>query len=249
MDWVLDLDLDFFVWPVKRDRPLRKRLPRGGWTHLATAESVRDFIEKRCRLSQDIRIPGRQLTEHVEALEVWREWLDARQLSQPFGVVHVDGHADLGAGCNTTFYYLDELLASPLKQRANPRMGPKALNSGNYLLGALANRWLASLLYVHPTDPTSPQKPFPPGDLPPQVFLNSDWRSKQIQLRGYKKGDSLLAHPAPVVVEPCVSFDLIADRDWEFSGFTHMVVAQSPQYTPQAADLLLPVIREYFTST
>jgi hypothetical protein len=51
MDWVLDLDLDFFVWPVKRDRPVRKRLPRNSWTHLATPSDVRSFLEKLADVS------------------------------------------------------------------------------------------------------------------------------------------------------------------------------------------------------
>jgi hypothetical protein len=248
MDWVLDLDLDFFVWPVKRDRPVRKRLPRNSWTHLATPSDVRSFLEERCHLKRDAKTRGRQLTEHSEAFETWREWLGAQKLSRPFGVVHVDGHSDLGAGVNNSFQYLDGLLALPLERRSKPGMGPKAINSGNYLLAAIANRWLAHLTYVYPTDPTCLQGPFPPGDLPHQVFLNGDWRSKQIQLRGFGKGAVLLRNPVPVVVERRLSFDLIAHSDFEFSGFTHLVVAHSPRYTPESADPLLPVIQEYFHS-
>jgi hypothetical protein len=154
MDWVLDLDLDFFVWPVKRDRPVRRRLPRSSWTHLATPADVRFFLENRCHLNLDVKTRGRQITEHSQSLEVWREWLGARKLSHPFGVVHVDGHSDLGSGVNQSFQYIDELLALPLEKRLNPRMGPKAINSGNYLLAVIANRWLTHLSYVYPSDPT-----------------------------------------------------------------------------------------------
>jgi hypothetical protein len=248
MDWVLDLDLDFFVWPVKRDRPTRKRLPRNSWTHLATPADVRFFLQIRCHLNSDAKIRGRKLTEHSEAFETWSEWLGSGKLSHPFGVIHVDGHSDLGSGVNNTFEYLDELLALPLKKRSNPRMGRKALNSGNYLLAAIANRWLTHLSYVYPTDSTWAQRPFPPAGLPHQIFLNGDWRNEKIQLRGYEKKTLRLANSVPKVVEPPLSFNVIAGSDFEFSGFTHLVIAHSPQYTPETADPLLSVVKEFFIS-
>ncbi len=248
MNWVLDLDLDFFVWPVKTDRPTAKRLPRRQWTSVASAEEVDFFLEKRCHLNRSTPIEGRLVTDHVEALDVWQEWMDQAILERPFGVVHVDAHADLGAGANHTFAYLDKLLALPMNERSCLRRGAKALNSGNYLLGAIANRWLQHLKYVYPVDPILKGTSQTPGDLPHQVFVNADWHTRQIQLKGYRRKDWMLRNPTPYVVEPSLPFDLIPATEFEFSGFTHMLVARSPQYTPLLADTLIRVISGYFAS-
>jgi hypothetical protein len=36
--------------------------------------------------------------------------------------------------------------------------------------------------------------------------------------------------------------------DFAANGFTHLVIAQSPAYTPHTADFLLDIIGEYFVS-
>jgi hypothetical protein len=247
MDYVLDLDLDFFVWPVKRDQCDHVRLPKNECQYLASQEKVRQFLEACCHLTQSTKIPGRQLREHVEAFETWREWLHDGQISKPFGVVHVDGHGDLGAGWNLTFSYMDELLALPVCDRSTPFIGEKWLNSGNYLLGAIANRWINRLAYVYPTNPISREDCPPTGDLPPQCFFEDDWRSKKIQLRKYDRQARMQAKPVPKSAEPCVPFEVIPDSSFNFEQFTHMVVAQSPKYTPKRADRLLRVIADYFS--
>ena len=245
LDYVLDLDLDFFVWPVSRGPREHDRLPDCECERVASEEEVHRFLGERCHLNPPARIQGRELHEHVEAFGAWRDWLLVGELSEPFGVVHVDGHADVGAGLNLTFAYLDEFLALPLGKRRNPRMGEKGLNSGNYLLGAIANRWVASLTYVYPTHLVSQRDCVPLGDFPPQCFKNNDLETKQIQLKGYSKQEHMKANPIPIHIEPCVPFELVPNHRFEFSGFTHMVVAQSPQYTPRSADRLLPIIRQY----
>jgi hypothetical protein len=241
MDYVLDLDLDFFVWPVKL-HPSRKRLPGSQYTY-ACEQEVRQFLEDRCHLDRVTKIPGRQLNEHIEALKVWRKWVTEGKLSQPFSVIHVDAHADLGAG--TTWEPVDKLLRLSWGDRAKKSMREIGLHSGNYLFGAIAYRWLSKLTYVYPTDPASQDESPPPSDLPDSLFLGRNPSSGKIQLKG-SRALSGLAPNAGTSDEPCVRFERIADRRFEFSGFTHMVVAHSRKYTPEPADHLLPVIREYF---
>jgi len=50
----------------------------------------------------------------------------------------------------------------------------------------------------------------------------------------------------PIHTEPAVPFDCLPGTEFTSGNFTHMVVAQSPQYLAAAADQLPGVCREYF---
>ena len=274
MEFVLDLDLDFFVWPISHYQEGIQRLPDEECQNLFTEEQVRQFLEKRCSMSRNNKIPGQQIVEHEQAFRVWRRWLDEGKIVAPFGVVHVDAHADLGAGVNKTCYYVEtDLLARPPQDRSDPPFGASALNSGNYLVFAIANRWIGHLTYVYPTEPILPDGrhsdapgtlqlenlrrelinmteddylPPPVGDLPPWCFPNGDWKTGVIRLVHRTRKDFLNPDSTPIHTEPSIPFEVQPYTEFEFSGFTHVLVAQSPQYTPVRADQLLPIIREYF---
>ena len=89
-----------------------------------------------------------------------------------------------------------------------------------------------------------------PIDLVRPLFREGHWKTGFLELKQYRPEDIWTAvkggYSSPVSVEPAIPFDLISEREFEFSGFTHMILAQSPQFTPASADQLLPVIREYF---
>lgn len=255
MDVVLDLDLDFFVWPIFHNRTEEDGRPIiQECQSVAREDEVRRFLENRCHLSRDLRISGQQFTEHDEAFRGWRRWQQEGKLKTPFRVIHVDAHADLGAGWpNNTLAYLESILKLPVSERRHPEFNSRCVNPGNYLTLAIACRWIQSLTYVFPKTPshliapTSPEAQAlhdwlndgasnegpPVGDLPPWCFLGkgSDWWKGPIQLS---------------TNEPSVQLGLIVGTDFEFSGFTHMTVAQSPYYSPEAADGLLAVVSEYF---
>jgi hypothetical protein len=55
---------------------------------VATETEVRNFLEQRCHLTRNSKIP--EFTEHRDAFRVWRSWLEEGKLSAPFAVVHVD---------------------------------------------------------------------------------------------------------------------------------------------------------------
>jgi hypothetical protein len=197
-------------------------------------------------------LPGREFAEHQEAFRVWRSWVEEKKLRAPFALVHVDAHADLGAGgLNQTCSSVAKLLQRAVDRRSHPRFGPRGANSSNYLAFAIANRWVAHLTYVVPTvDGKAPQGDL---DLPPWCFRDNDWRTGLIELKTYGQGAFMLRNPVPTHVEPSVPFDLapvpfnlMTSGKFERDGFTHMVLAHSRPYTPLAADRLLPVIREYF---
>jgi hypothetical protein len=273
MHSVLDLDLDFFVWPIALDiEEDGQRLdPKEYFPN--SEKQVRSFLEERCGLSTVHRIPGRFLVHHVDAFTVWREWLEEHILSNPFNVVHVDAHADLGSGWQNESprFFETELLKLPVEQRSFPRFGVDAVNSGNYLVAAVANQWINQLTYVYPIDPNPPSPAvlrerermeriqklhedgtdgdYPP-DLPVYCFQDGDPNTRKLLLKEYPAlGHSdVKFDTTPIHFEPKVPFSWLEAEMFKYSGFTHMVIAQSPNYTPNTADPLLDIISEYVTT-
>jgi hypothetical protein len=156
-------------------------------------------------------------------------------------------------------------LALPPDRRDKPRRAYDAMNAGNYLMFAVANRWVNSLNYVFSwRQPWSCNwksgfnesiKPSvgdcAPGDLFVIHFRNGEWRTKLIELKHCTRAalDASVGRAvlAPVInTEPPVPFDFTPVPDFESTNITHLVVAQSPTYAPPAADALLPIIRNYF---
>jgi hypothetical protein len=253
MQYVLDLDRDFFVWPIAHWADEKRRSRRD--YHASSVDDVRRFLEDRCHLNHDEKILGREVVEHADAFTIWQRWLSEGKLDAPFEVVHVDAHADLGMGDAGYLYLLSEFLALPLEQRNNPRFASNALNSGNYLTFAIANRWIRKLTYVYPTAPRTDvgEKSGCPNDLLGIHFRNGDPATGVLELKHYNRKDAVLAvmgrNIPPIQVEPAVPFECVAAGGFAFTGFTHMILAQSPQFTPATADLLLLHIRGYFSSS
>jgi hypothetical protein len=93
---ILDLDLDFFVHGAEHFRSSRDtRLDAEDYPPWSMAEALR-FLEESCGLKS--KLPGIVVEHHAELFARWREGIEAGWLTQPFEVVHVDGHADLGLG-------------------------------------------------------------------------------------------------------------------------------------------------------
>lgn len=266
--------MDFFGWPPFRDRPEEPRLPRSEWKYLASEDEVRSFLEKQCHLSRRAPVPGNEAEQHHDAFNVWGQWVEGGTIIAPFCVVHVDAHSDLGSGWNNrSFTFIEtELLALSIEQRRHPTFALEHLNSGNYLLGAIANRWISQLTYVYPADRTEfePEQPgsLPPfeddmrelarllqtdqgppvNDLPAWIFRNDDWRTWTIELKHRLVRHGVLEDGEPASSESPVPFKCIEERKCNLAGVTHMFLAQSPHHTPVEADELLPIIREYFYS-
>lgn len=283
MPTVLDLDLDFFVWPIAHWPEGDERLPESEYS-VSRPDDVREFLEQHCCLHPSRKIPGRAVIEHRDAFFTWRAWLRSGILPVPFDVIHVDAHADLGLGDAGWVYLLSEVLALPLRERDVPEIGPRALNSGNYLAFAIANRWIGRLTYVFPVRERREEGPAAvgeirvleggkpirtteiraarprsgeprPSDLMPVLFRGRDTKTGIIELACYgpeavrRVGDATLELPEPLRVEPPVPFNYVLGDKFKFAGFTHMTVAQSPQFTPASADRLLPIFRDYFVET
>jgi hypothetical protein len=129
------------------------------------------------------------------------------------------------------------------------------LSSGSFLAFAIANRWVASLTHVYPAKAhITPDSDgvTAPGDSVRFFMRDFDFRTNLIELRHYAAEDALDAimkdEPPPSThVEPAISFTWQSGTDFSRDNFTHMIVAQSPAFTPKSADALLAVIRRYFS--
>lgn len=271
---ILDLDLDFFVWPVVHSPEGDDRPSARDFT-VWRPDKIRKFLETRCALKADRKIPGHEMSEHHDAFFTWRRWLREGILSAPFDILHVDAHADLWTPGGWR-YLVTELLALSVDARSDPRIGTDGINEGNYLSFAIANRWVRSLTYVFPhrkprkhrnqallrllvgetfeetvarVDDGSESQP-QPRDIMAPVLRNNDRRSGMIELRCYSlevfKKLGMLKQPEPKHVEPVVPFKCVPEPQFKFGGFTHMTIAQSPRYAPASADRLLTIFRDYF---
>ena len=240
---VLDIDLDFFLDNVAMDRSDNDPRLKHDEYHPWSEADVRDFLELRCGLSTTRRIPGKFVTHHRDAFVWWHGLIKAKRLKPPFEVVHVDAHADLGGG---TFGYSklflgEELLHLPLEERADAAEASNKMDSGNYLVTAIACRWVSRLEYV----------------MNPKNFLKDceewlydpngngfDIALPKLQKRkpGFFPGMTLsvLEH------EPTIPFcPTIAEKVSYGGAFDFMLLCQSPAFTPSSADQLIPVIMEY----
>lgn len=240
---ILDLDLDFFLSSIAHDQSSGgARLSEKDFKPWAN-DKVREFLESRCGLSTQRRIPGEYVTHHHEAFYWWRALIKDGKLTTPFEVVHVDAHADLGAG---TFGYSKvylgfDLLHQRLEQRESPEEGGMKMNAGNYLLVAIACRWLSKLVYVmHPENRLQ--------DCEEWLFSDCGDESWTLALPKLQK-PKITVPGVPLHVierEPAVEFVPASETTFRDDGtFDFIVLCQSPGFTPKSSDLLVPLIQEY----
>jgi UPF0489 domain len=125
--------------------------------------TLREFLEKQCRLSRDRRIPGRFVIEHDGAFDYWKEIVTNGDAC--LDVVHIDGHADLGMGSSSWVDVVGNVIHRSVIDRGSPQRDTKYLNAGSYVAYGLVARWISSLTYVHP--------PRAGDDLPEMYFKNT----------------------------------------------------------------------------
>jgi len=241
---VLDLDLDCFVEGTTHlsndggDRPDNEQHPP--WSE----GRFRDFLESRCGLSTSNRTRGRILQRHEEAFGYWRELIDNGTLKTPFSLTHVDAHSDMGLGEKSWIYIMSRFLFLKEEDRPHPENVSEFLTSGSYLAFALACGWISDLTFVHHAE-------WPDyDDLMRYYFKDNDIHSGFIQLKAYshidiKVFDYVCSNP-PTRTEPEIPFTLCPVEDYRSaSAFEIATLCQSPGFTPESADSLLDVFREY----
>ncbi len=262
---VLDIDMDYFMFHVGHNisQNSEERFEEDVYGESVWSEiEVRNFLENNLGLSRNHKKPGRLLIHHNEALFFWKELIDKGCLQYPFEVVHVDSHADLGLGfiCGDRFI-MKTLLGLDVEQRSNFNIYNQLTDSmmpgiGDYLLFAIAFRWISKLTYCsNPHSECGDFLWFTMKDFYEPNYIG-DYFQNKIQLL-YNP-----THDVPIfsvdregyqefldtsIREPEVPFDIIHSIDKvDFSGdFDFISLAQSPNYTPKSADFILDVFKDY----
>lgn len=262
---ILDLDMDYFMDRIATDiaESIEERLPEAEYAGSVWSEQrIRDFLENNLGLSRQNRIKGRVVLGHNESLFTWKELIDKGELNVPFEVIHVDSHADLGLGYSSWIYILDTLLTFPVELRPlhskyEGCFGEiKDVGIGDYLLYAIAFRWISKLTYCAN----------PKGDKNDYIWdIIKDFDEKFIWNEPVYNYIQLVCNPEmnfpeynspkeykekylnKSIKEPAVPFVIIPTvKDVKYDGdFDFAILAQSPNYTPASADFIIEIFKEY----
>lgn len=231
---VLDIDLDFFLADCCELAAPGERPALEGHEPWAESDVIR-FLETQCGLSAAHKKPGRIFPTHDGALRFWGGQIAFGALTVPFDITHVDAHSDLGIGFPGPGIVLNGVLPVRPELRANIEgyYGRKQLDEANYLLFALAFRWVKTLVNVRnpksrPDFPAVLADPENPGALRLRSFAASllekqNGREPSVPYRVYDDYTSYYAK------EP----------------FDFVTLAISPRYAPKEADRLVDVIKRY----
>ena len=233
---VLDIDLDFFLADCCELAEAGERPPLAG--HEPWDESrVRSFLETNCGLSKASPVPGRVFETHDCALLLWDELLKAGKLTAPFSVTHVDAHSDLGIGRPGPGFVLNSVITLAPDKRADIeryyRMNQ--LDEANYLLFALAFRWVDGLENV--------RSPKSRPDIPSFAFKNEAGEYDRIRLSSFASA----LFEGKNGKEPEIPFTVFNDyRTYRAEEkFDYVSLAISPRYSPREADALITVVSDY----
>ena len=221
---VLDIDMDFFLTGPCELALLGERPPEGEALPWTEAE-VRAFLENNCGLSKDNPIPGAVFETHDMALEYWE-----KNCAFPMHVTHIDTHSDLGIGKPGPGFVLESVITRKPDNRGTiaEYRAKKQLDEANYLLFAIAFRWIASLDNV--------RNPNSRPDIPAFCHENS------------LKLESSAGRILPMLNhnEPEIPFSVYNDwRSFKGDNYTHATMAISPRYSPASADFIINIFREY----
>lgn len=265
---ILDLDMDYFMAKIATDieESSNERLNEKDYGNCVwTNNCIRCFLEENLGLSKTNKVKGRIVRNHNEALFFWKELIYKGKLDTPFEVIHVDSHADLGLGYSSWTYILNTLLQYPVEERPYHNQyidcfgNLKTEGIGDYLLFAIAYRWISKITYC--ANPNGEKNDYLWGTLKDfqEKYVWDDPVENTIQLVYNPKMD-FMAYNAPEkeklrylssdIKEPEVPFLIIPtiskvkyDGDFDF-----VVMAQSPNYTPASLDFAMDIFRKYIDS-
>lgn len=260
---ILDLDMDYFMTDIANvPYSCKERLDE--WNYGASVwdeNEVRRFLEQNLGLSKKHKIHGRIVSGHNEALFFWEELLKRKKLSDPFDVVHVDSHADLGLGDTSSDFLQGDFLTLPVETRRRISAYEfdgkiQEISIGDYLLWAVAYRMVSSITYC--ANPNGDKNDYiwdtlkdfceeQIWDKPVKNFIQLKY-NKNMEMPDYdcsveykkKYLDGAIKDPeVPFLIIPTI-------EDVRFNGdFDYIVMAQSPNYTPASADFIIDIVREY----
>lgn len=252
---ILDIDMDYFLKEVPSFIPTNcnKRLPGDRFKSWSKKEVI-SFFKNNLGLSKNNKIQGKIVTHHHEALYFWRDLIKLSKLEVPFEVVHVDSHADLGLGFNSWIFIFEKLLGLDVKKRAEIENYKNVFNKynlpdiGDYLLYALAFRWISKLTYVcNPSQKGDDYLLYILKDCKEynnKIQLPYNNQHSATDLNNTKKRNEYLN---TAVLEPEVEFEIINKIDSiRYNGdYNYVTFCISPNYTPKESDFIIDIIREY----
>lgn len=260
---VLDLDMDYFMTNIAhtpfsvKDRLTDEDYINSVWHE----ENVKQFLEQNLGLSKNHKITGRIVCGHNEALFFWKELIEGKKLKEPFDVIHVDSHADLGLGDPSHSFLQSSFLTLNIEQRRlihNYEFidSIKEISIGDYLLWAIAYKMISSIIYC--ANPNGNKNDYiwetlkdfheePIWDKPVKDFIQlkynpnmemPDHHSTDFYKKEYLEG---------AIKDPEVELLIIPTIEGvNFNGdFDFAVLAQSPNYTPANADFIMDIFKEY----
>lgn len=260
---VLDLDMDYFMTKIA-NTPFSsvERLDEGYYgSSVWTAKQVREFLEINLGLSKEHKIPGRIVCGHNESLFFWEELIESGKLIEPFDVVHVDSHADLGLGTPSGNFLQSMFLTLPIATRRRIRDYEfsnqiKEINIGDYLLWAIAYRMISSVIYC--ANPNGEKNDYLWDTLKDfqEEYIWDKPVKNYIQLQ-YNMNMEMPKYNSPIAYKKKYLSEAIKDPEVElliiptieavkFHGdFDYAILAQSPNYTPASADYIMDIFKEY----
>lgn len=260
---VLDVDMDYFMTEIAHTPySSMERLDEGYYGgSVWPADKVRLFLEKNLGLSKEHKIPGRVVCGHNESLFFWEELIQSGKLIEPFDVIHVDSHADLGLGDPSGDFLQSMFLSLPIATRRRIRDYEfnnqiKGISIGDYLLWAIAYRMISSITYcANPNGDKNDYlwdtlKDFQEEyiwDKPIKNYIQLKY-NREMEMPKYNSSDNYKKrYLQGAIKDPEVELLIIPSiEDVRFSGdFDYAVLAQSPNYTPESADFIMDIFREY----
>lgn len=237
---ILDVDLDFFLDGIENWADLRseKRLDSESYAP-DTPSEVKSYLSENCGLDSKNKLKGKFVKHHDEVFYELRKWIETGIIVEPFELVHIDAHADMGLGDCSYIYIMTELI----HEREGKRLYPddNQINPGNYLIYLVISKWLRELTYVH--HPRTFHL-----DYPHRLFRGGNGSSGIIEVRKYAKGtkihnmneDNCIGIDEPFEVKSIRRENYLNTEDFDF-----VFLAQSPGFTPRESDELIEVFKEY----
>lgn len=233
-------------------------------TDVWPTDRVISFLENNLGLSKTHKIPGRIVKGHDESLYFWEELMAEGQLDDPFEVIHVDSHADLGLGCTSDDFLQGAFLTLPKEARRKVRdyeFGTKgevkSIDIGDYLLWAVAYQMVSKITYC--ANPNGDKNDYIVDtlkdfheeyvwDKPVSQYIQLKYNAK-MRMPDYNDDEDYKSTylAGCTVKDPEVELRIIPTIEGvRFNGdFDYAVMAQSPNYTPESADFIMDIFKEY----
>lgn len=260
---VLDLDMDYFMTEIAHTQfSCTERLEENFYGESVwKADKVRSFLEYNLGLSKEYKIPGRIVQGHNESLFFWKKLIIDKKLSDPFDVVHVDSHADLGLGDASWNFLQSEFLTLSVDSRRKISEyefcnKTKRISIGDYLLWAVAYKMVSSITYC--ANPYGDKNDYVLdtlkdfheeyiADKPVKNYIQLKYNKTMEMPSYYSSNEYKKKYLEGAIKDPEVELLIIPTiEDVKFDGnFDYAVMAQSPNYTPASADFILDIFREY----